>query len=69
MADLTLGAHGVTSSSNSARLAHFVGGILNAVAPRIAQHVTEIRSAHRSFGTRQLRSHFGRNPPQLRIEP
>ena len=39
------------------------------VAPRIAQHVIEIRSAHRNFGARQLRSHFGRNPPQLRIEP
>jgi hypothetical protein len=49
--------------------AHFVGGVLNAVAPRIAQHVIEIRSAHRNFGARQLRSHFGRNPAQLRIEP
>ena len=56
-------------TSNSARPAFFVGGVLNAVAPRIAQHVIEIRSAHRNFGARQLRSHFGRNPPQLRIEP
>jgi hypothetical protein len=69
VADNTLGAHGVASSSNSARPAHFVGGVLNAVAPRIAQHVIEIRSAHRNFGARQVRSHFGRNPPQLRIEP
>jgi hypothetical protein len=67
--DQTLGAHGVASSSNSARPAHFVGSVLNAVAPRIAQHVIEIRSAHRNFGARQPRSYFGRNPPQLRIEP
>jgi hypothetical protein len=39
------------------------------VAPRIPQHVIEIRSAHRYFGARQVRSHFGRNAPQLRIEP
>jgi len=68
-ADNTLGAHGVASSSNSARPAQLVGSVLNAVAPRIAQHVIEIRSAHRNFGARQFRSHFGRNPPQLRIEP
>jgi hypothetical protein len=49
--------------------AHFVGGVLTAVAPRIAQHVIEMRSAHRYFGARQVRSHFGRNAPQLRIEP
>jgi hypothetical protein len=69
VADDTLGAHGVASSSHSAPPAHFVGGVLNAVAPRIAQHVIEIRSAHRYFGARQVRSHFGRNAPQLRIEP
>ena len=68
-ADNTLGAHGVASSSNSARPAQLVGSVLNALAPRIAQHVIEIRSAHRNFGARQFRSHFGRNPPQLRIEP
>jgi len=55
--------------SNSARLAFFVSGVLNAVAPRIAQHAIEIRSAHRNFGARQLRSQLGRNPPQLWIEP
>ena len=60
--------HGVASSSNSAGPAHFVGGVLNAVAPRIAQDVIEIRSAHRNFGARQLRPHFGRNPAQWRIE-
>jgi hypothetical protein len=69
MADNTLGAHGVASSWDSARPAFFVGGVLNAVAPHIAQHVIKIRSAHRNFGARQLRSHFGRNPAQLRIEP
>jgi hypothetical protein len=68
-ADNTLGAHGVASSSNSARTAHFVGGVLNAVGPRIARHVIEIRSALRNFGARQVRWHFGRNPPRLRIEP
>jgi hypothetical protein len=29
----------------------------------------EIRSAHRNFGARQLRPHFGQNAAQLRIEP
>jgi len=53
MGGRTLGAHGVASSSNSARPAYFVGGVLNAVAPRIAQHVIEIRSAHRNFGAHQ----------------
>jgi hypothetical protein len=57
-------------SSKPKRLAaHFVGGVLNAVGPRIARHVIEIRSALRNFGARQVRWHFGRNPPQLRIEP
>jgi hypothetical protein len=37
--------------------------------PRIAQHVIEIQSAHRNFGARQIRSHFGRDAAQLRIEP
>jgi hypothetical protein len=69
LADNTLGAHGVASSSNSTRPAHFVGGVLNTVGPRIARHVIEIRSALRNFGARQVRWHFGRNPPQLRIEP
>ena len=69
LGDNTLGAQCVASSSNSARPAQFVGSVLNAVAPRIAQHVIEIRSARRNFGARQFRSHFGRNPPQLRIEP
>jgi hypothetical protein len=55
VADNTLGAHGVASSSNSARPAHFVGGVLNAVAPRIAQHVIEIRSARRNFGALAFR--------------
>jgi hypothetical protein len=55
--DNTLSAHGVASSS-SARTAHFVGGVVNAVAPRIAQHVIEIRSARFTF-TRPAKSSTG----------
>jgi hypothetical protein len=40
----TLGAH-VVALSNSALAGALVGGVLNAVAPRIAPHVIEIRSA------------------------